>query len=209
MIAPEYFQTEFKKDLMLFGSVDQRDVSISIASMIDTQPPEGTRFAEHAQIFSTLAYRDLFLFSFFYTSLLDQSIHACLSAYHAAFEEKRHFPKLAGIFDSHRKNLHPALLLLAATLEIHPRHAPGATRNFKVLTDVCLLEIYPEEIKALVQKDEKETALGALWHELSSACAISYCPRSLQPFSKREPDLRIYFDWIYFLNSRINLVKMK
>lgn len=184
--------------------------SISIVSLLPTE--QYSRLSdEHAHIFNSLPSQRLFLFSFFFTSLIDQAIHSALREEHPYFDRFARYPKFVGILATYHHNIHPCLLILAATLYTNDKDQNIATEQFCALSDF-FIENYEDFIKnkypfltgRLQTEEARNIAVRKLYREFSNALALLFIPRSLRPYSSLLPDIKLYEKWMGHLTMKIN-----
>jgi hypothetical protein len=127
------------------------------------------------------------------------------------FDRLAGYPKLVGILATACTNLHPAVLLLAATLYLDDSEVDEATVHFECLADFFIEDChvflgvkYPALTRRLVDPGERHEALRRLFRELSSALALLFVPGSFGPYSRRRPNLQLYESWVLYLNRGIN-----
>jgi hypothetical protein len=133
--AVQYYTDKFGKDL-----VAVRDAGGGLAdriSLLNFMPGQSGPSREQAHAFRGLPAKErvLFLMCYFYSALLDQAIHAGLRDEHYDFDRLAQYPKLVGILGSYHTNLHPAHLLMAATMYLEDVGEEPATGLFQELTD--------------------------------------------------------------------------
>ncbi len=207
-----YYLEEFGAELQkVYRASSSR--CISIVSLLPDPIPGGGDgpHTRCAAAFREVRSKPLFLFCYFFTALIDQAIHASLRQEHAHFDRLAGYPKLVGILATACTNLHPAVLLLAATLYLRDSDVDEATRHFGCLADffiedyhVFLEAKYPALTGRLVDPGERHQALHQLFRELSSALALLFVPTSLGPYSCKRPNRQLYESWVRYLNRGVN-----
>jgi len=206
-----YYCEEFGAELQRVraASSDRYDRSISVVSLVPDHP-DGSH-AERAAAFRQVRSRPLFLFCYFFTALIDQAIHASLRQEHAYFDHLARYPKLVGILAALGTNLHPAVLLLAATLYLHESESEAATEQFKTLADFFIKDYhhfldvkYPALTGRLTDPGERRDAVRRLFTELSSALALLFVPTSLGSYSRERPNRDLYESWVRYFNRGVN-----
>ena len=92
-----YYEEDFGRELYAVQNATTATVkdSISIVSLLPADQSPGL-FDEHAQAFKSLPSQRLFLFSYFFTSLIDQAIHSALREDHRYFDRIARYPKFVG-----------------------------------------------------------------------------------------------------------------
>jgi len=207
-----YYKEDFGCDLLSVqnattGAVENR---ISIVSLVPAKLGPSL-FDEYARAFKGLASKRLFLFSYFFTSLIDQAIHSALSEEHPYFDRFARYPKLVGILATYHHNIHPGLLLLAATLYINKEDQNAATEQFCALSDFFaedyenfILNQYPFLTGRLQTEQARKIAVRKIYTEISNAMALLFIPRSLRPYSSLSPDIELYEKWMGYFAKKIN-----
>ena len=132
-------------------------------------------------------------------ALLDQAVHARLRHVHARL---RPFPKLGGILATFHSNLHPALLLLAATDLVPPEAEPEPTEDLRTLATHCFGGVYPRLV-GLAATEDDAMALSTLADELSTALALLFVPKSLRPYSPRNGNRELYERWLVMVHHEL------
>jgi hypothetical protein len=131
MYAVQYYETSFSDELtrvaipllaahhetstITHTETMTRGARISIVSLV----PEtigGGPIGAAAKQFQSLKNKQLFLFCYYFSVLIDQAVHSSLREEHEHFDTLHSYPKFCGFLGSYHHNLHPALLLLIATL---------------------------------------------------------------------------------------------
>lgn len=114
MSIVEYYQQEFSKDLInLMNSHEFAKERISIVSLVDDMSAPD-HYGVVRDEFNRIQKQQFFLFSFFFSVLIDQSIYSVARHLHQDFQNIAQYPKLVGILSSYWSNLHPSLLLIAS-----------------------------------------------------------------------------------------------
>lgn len=210
----DYYRTRFPRDLQDVAgtSYSSGDRFISLVSLLPDPPPGGddSVFARSGRRFIQLNSKPLFLFCYFFSSLIDQAIHSALRAEHPHFDHLAKYPKFVGILGTFHTNLHPALLLLTATLYVSRDENEATTRKLEELTDFFLSDYcqfitvdYPRLTGRLAAPADQQAALSALFSSLSSATALLFAPDTLK-FSQSEPNLILYKGWLSYVSQRVN-----
>lgn len=174
--ATEYYTNRFGKDLIAVSDADPGwKGRISLVAVI---PGAVNATPGQAKAFNSLPAKDrvLFLMSYFYSALLDQAIHATLREEYATFDHLAGYPKLVGILGSAYTNIHPANLLVAATIHLNKLTAEAATELFTELTTHMTNEYvhfftvqYPARTGRLNTRDSQLRALDMVLQEILRA----------------------------------------
>jgi len=200
--AIQYYKNSFLGDLefALDPSPLYRD-KISIVSLL---PGEAREFTQ-------MQSPHLFLFCFFFSSLLDQAIHSGLRAEHPYFDKIAKFPKIVGILSTYWHNIHPAFLLMAATFQVPPNGIERATKDFKTLSDFFIedycdffMNQYPQLTGRLKTNPERLQACISILTKISSALAILFCPNTIRPYSSEEANQELVAKWISHFRNNVN-----
>ncbi len=185
-----YYKEDFGRELrsVQYAETHNED-RISIVSFLQDKHASGL-INEKARVFKSLPSQRLLLFSYFFTSLIDQAIHSALRDEHPYFDRLARYPKFVGILATYWHNLHPGLILLTATLFIKKEYQDIANRQFSALSDFFtddyedfLLNIYPSLTGRLQTEQSRRAAVKKLYTELSNSLALLFIPRSLEPYS--------------------------
>jgi len=212
MDAIEYYKTVFGKELIRIQNATKATIKdrISIVSLIPMQDYPGS-FGDHAKAFNETPSKRLFLFCFFFSSLIDQAIHSSLREEHFYFDNLAKYPKFAGLLGTYLSNLHPVLLLLIATLYISNEEEDAATSEFQSLADFfsldyCrfLCDVYPKLTGRLKGEKEQRNACRAILSEISAAMVLIFIPQSLRPYSDLKPEKHLYERWVLYFSKKIN-----
>jgi hypothetical protein len=207
-----YYKEDFERELrsVQYAATKTED-RISIVSLLQDKHASGL-IDEKARVFKTLPSQPLFLFSYFFTSLIDQAIHSGLRDEHPYFDRLAGYPKFVGILATYWHNLHPGLLLLTATLYIRKEYQDIVTKQFHALSDFFtedyedfILNIYPSLTGRLQTEQARRAAVKKLYSELSNAVALLFIPKSLLPYSLLIPDNNLYRKWISYFGKKINV----
>jgi hypothetical protein len=206
-----YYKEDFERELRSVQyAASQREDRISIVSFLQDKHASGL-IDEKARIFKSLPSQRLFLFSYFFTSLIDQAIHCALREEHPYFDRLARYPKFVGILATYWHNLHPGLLILTATLYNSKEDIDIATQQFCALSDFFtedyedfILNIYPSLTGRLQTEQARRAAVKKLYTELSNAAALLFIPRSLGPYSSLSPDNNLYMKWMSYFGKKIN-----
>lgn len=203
-IAPaiQYYKNSFPGDLefALDPSPQYRD-RISIVSLLP----------EQSRAFGSMRSPHLFLFCFFFSSLLDQAIHSGLRAEHPYFDKIARFPKIVGILSTYWHNIHPVLLLMAATFQIPPNGADRVTKDFETLSDFFIedycdffMNQYSQLTGRLETNLERLQACISILIEISSALAILFCPNTIKPYLGEEANQELVAKWVAHFRNNVN-----
>jgi hypothetical protein len=207
-----YYKEEFEQQLLSVQNASTATIKdrISIVSLIPSDDYPG-RFGENAIVFQKLRFKRLFLFCYFFVALIDQAIHSALREEHIYFEHLTRYPKFVGILSGYHHNLHPALLLLIATLYTANDEQKEATDQFMSFADFFgddygdfLMNKYPELTGRLSSQQMRETAAIKLYTELSNATALLFIPKSLGQFTSLNQDINLYENWMLYFSGKIN-----
>lgn len=208
-----YYRDQFGMDLLRVANATRATINnrISIVSLIPAASSCPGGFGDIAEEFKKVKEKILFLFCFYFSALIDQAIHSALREEHPHFERLSRYPKFCGILGSYHTNLHPALLLLVATLYAADVDYSAITSDFEALSDFFpsdyyrfLVEEYPQLTGRLQTPSEQQKAVVQLFTELSNATAMIFQPRSLRPYSDAEPDMNLFSTWLRLVASNIN-----
>jgi hypothetical protein len=206
-----YYKEDFERELrsVQYAATKTED-RISIVSLLQDKHASGL-IDEKARVFKTLPSQPLFLFLYFFTSLIDQAIHSGLRDEHPYFDRLAGYPKFVGILATYWHNLHPGLLLLTATLYTRKEDQDMATKQYYALSDFFtedyedfILNIYPSLTGRLQTEQARRAAVKKLYSELSNAVALLFIPKSLGPYSLLSPDNNLYRKWISYFGNKIN-----
>ena len=208
----KYYKENFGYELLAVQNATTATIKdrISIVSLLPAEQYPGL-VGENARAFRSLQSQRLFLFSYFFTSLIDQAIHSALREEHPYFDRISQYPKLVGILATYHHNIHPALLILAATLYTDKEDRSMATKQFCALADFFaedyedfLVNKYPSLTGRLQTEQMRKRAFRKLYTELSNALALIFLPRSLRPYSSFSPDIMLYEKWMNYFIKKIN-----
>jgi hypothetical protein len=207
-----YYKVEFGCELQMVKNATDATIkdSISIVSLLPNND-SAINTDGHALAFNSLTYQRLFLFSFFFTALIDQAIHSALREEHPYFYRLAQYPKFVGILATYHHNIHPCLLILVATLYTNYQDQDIATEEFFALADFFVDDYedfienkYPSLTGRLKNNEARKLAIQKLYAELSNALAFIFIPRSLRPYSSLLANVKLYEKWVGHLNSKIN-----
>jgi hypothetical protein len=183
---------------------------ISIISLVPDEPYPGL-FGENARAFKNLPSQRLFLFSYFFTALIDQAIHSALREEHSFFYSLAQYPKFVGFLATYDHNLHPGLLLLTATLYTPKEDEAISIDQFYSLADFFaedyadfILNKYAPLTGRLKTEQSRNIAVQRLYSEISNSVALLFIPRSLRPYSSLSPDIKLYEKWMGYFTKKIN-----
>ena len=174
--AKDYYNTLFGQQLLEVAHADSgwRD-RISLVGLI---PGATNATPGQARVLASLEHkhRVLFLMCYFYSSLLDQAIHAGLREEHSDFDNLARYPKLVGILGSAWSNLHPAHLLVASTLHMQTLSSEAVLTLFDDLTKFMADEYvrfftveYPALTAHLQSPESQHRAILAVFQEVVRA----------------------------------------
>lgn len=207
-----YYKEDFGYELLAVQNATtatEKD-RISIVSLLPSEEYPGL-FFDNALAFKSLPSKRLFLFSYFFTSLVDQAIHSALREEHPYFDRLARYPKFVGILVTYYHNIHPCLLLLTATIYTSKEDQDIASEQFCTLSDFFaedyedfILNKYPTLTGRLQVEQVRRTAVHKLYTELSNAMALLFIPRSLRPYSLILPDIKLYEKWVGYFAEKIN-----
>jgi hypothetical protein len=182
--AKDYYNTLFGPQLLEVAHADSGwSDRISLVGLIPGAP---NATPGQARAFASLEekHRLRFLMCYFYSALLDQAIHAGLREEHPAFDNLARYPKLVGILGSAWSNLHPANLLVAATLHMQTLSSEAVLTLFDEITSFMADEYirfftveYPAQTDHLRSQEAQQTAIHAVLRE------------AIQVTTPPEPDL--------------------
>jgi hypothetical protein len=200
--AIDYYKNSYTHDLELAldPSPHYRD-RISIVSLLP----------EQAKVFGLMRSPYLFLFCFFFNSLLDQAIHSGLRAEHPYFDRIARYPKIVGILSTYWHNIHPVVLLMAATFQISIRDEKRVTEDFQQLSDFFIedycdffLNQYPKLTGRLESNADRLKACISVLSKISSALAILFCPNTIIPYSRKEANQELVAKWVAHFRNNVN-----
>jgi hypothetical protein len=208
----KYYKENFGYELLAVQNATTATIKdrISIVSLLPAEQYPGL-FDENARAFRSLPSQRLFLFSYFFTSLIDQAIHSALREEHAYFDRIAQYPNFVGILATYHHDIHPGLVILAATLYTNKEEQSMATNQFCALADFFaedygdfLVNKYPSLSGRLQTEQMRKIAVRKLYTELSNALALIFLPRSLRPYSSFSPDIKLYEKWMSYFIKKIN-----
>lgn len=217
----EYYKKIFAGDIQSIQNVTPHEFKryndrISIFSLVPgANHSLPGMFAKHAKAFQGLTHKRLFLFCFFFSVLIDQAIHSSLRIEHYFFDKLAKYPKIVGILSGFNSNIHPALLLLLATLYINSAEEVDATSDFKQLTDFFIQDYcdffslqYPALTGRLNTRQEQIFALGRVFSDIVNAFDPSLLPDYLHIYPLPDESLNqsLYKSWTEYF---YNIVKKK
>jgi hypothetical protein len=212
MNAVLYYKESFGSDLLRVTNATQAKTRdrISIVSLVPERSHQKS-FGDTAREFQGLEKKIDFLFCYYFSVLLDQAIHSSLRSEYPHFDHFARYPKFCGILGSYWTNLHPALLLLAATLYTSREDEESITKNLLELVAffpddyfTFITERYPKLSGRLTTSHEQFSSARSLFIELSKATALLFQPRSLRPYSEEEPNERLSQEWFAAIASAMN-----
>lgn len=207
MTPIEYYQQQFPADLgVVIGGRPTRGERLSVLTFT-ASPTVGTIGAAQLrfQSFDT-SVRVRFLFCLHFSVLIDQAIHEGARAIHPDFDRIAGYPKLAGILASYWSNLHPALLLRAATLHVeagadsasedlasYAQFFPADYRRF-------ILDDFPNHTQQLPDLPSRERLLSDVMSSARAAYSLFGAPSvrsGFFPFSGGTlPNEALYTEWL-------------
>lgn len=214
MDSVRYYKDVFGNDLVNVASAPTAAITdrISIVSLIPSKKYPGL-FGETAKAFQQLEHKILFLFCYYFSSLLDQAFHSALREEHDYFDRIAGYPKLCGILGSYWSNLHPSLLLLVATLYTKDQDKLVFTENLDELAEFFpgyyyefVTQQYPRLTGRLSAPERQREAASRLFNELSNAVAILFQPHTLRPYSALPPDEVLFKSWMATIAKNTNRV---
>jgi hypothetical protein len=210
MGALEYYRCTFSGDLARIQSVSTDQNRISVISLLPSERPSGN-LSEVGTAFDKCAHKRLFLFSFFFSALFDQAIHSGLKEEHQYFEPILQYPKFCGILETYHHNIHPALLLLVATLYTTITENDESIEAFReysdfFINDYCnfLREQYPKLTGRLQTDEEQKAAIRRVLNAMSSSIAILFRPDSLKPYYNQQISNELYEKWLSYFRNLVN-----
>ena len=210
MGALEYYRCTFSGDLAKMQSISTDRDRISVISLLPSERPSGN-LSEVGTVFDKCAHKRLFLFSFFFSALFDQAIHSSLKEEHQYFDSIVQYPKFCGILETYHHNIHPALLLLVATLYTTINENDESLEEFReysdfFINDYCtfLREQYPNLTGRLQTDEEQKAAVRRVLNEMSSAIAIVFTPNSLKPYYNQRISNELYERWLSHFRNLVN-----
>jgi len=194
----EYLHHRYRADAAAVASQGWGRRAISIVSLVPD--PIGSRQVE---AFQRIEPKYHFLFCFFFAALLDQAVHSALRSEHAEFSKLVETPKIVGVLGTADTNLHPAVLMLAATLWVPADEREHATEQLRRLSAYAvrgyrrLLENdFPERTGRLADPLARRKALETVFDQISSGLALLFLPQKLGSYSGWEPDVPLYRGWM-------------
>jgi hypothetical protein len=174
--ARDYYNSHFGPHLIEvananLGRRDNISLMWLIPGAVNVSPGQALTFSLLEE-----THRVLFLMCYFYSALLDQAIHAGLRQEHPAFDNLARYPKLVGILGGAYTNLHPANLLVAATMHMKTLSSETVTALFDDLTTFMIDEYirfftveYPALTTRLQSRDAQLQAIRVVLHEAVQA----------------------------------------
>lgn len=172
--ATDYYNTQFGPQLIEVAK-DWWGDRISLVGLI---PGAVNATPGQARAFSSLEekHRVLFLMCYFYSALLDQSVHCSLHEEHFAFDNLARYPKLVGILSGAYTNQHPANLLVAVTVNMQTISSEAVTALFDDLTKFMVNEYvrffsveYPAHTAQLQSPVSQQRAIRTVLQEVVQA----------------------------------------
>lgn len=164
---------------------------MSIVSLLEEKSEAGGPIAEHAHTYQSLARREWFLWCFFFEALLDQAIYTAGRTTKTSTDRPKAL-KLCGILASYQMNLHPALLLLTASLLVGPREEEVAEAEFRELLN-GEMDRYSAVLEGAQGSSMPEPP--RVYSGMCNAMALICLPGGFASFSRRQPNLEIYRRW--------------
>ena len=207
MDSVQYYKQNFGHELLKVQNAASHNKISIVALLPGNKPSRGVR----NQAFQAVALKPFFLFSFYFSILIDQAVHSCLREEHAYFENLTRYPKFVGILGSYHTNLHPGLLLLAATLWIPRDEEQQFADQFIQLADHMIKDYchffhnrYPELTGRLTSLGEQNETIKSILTAMSEATALLFIPTSVQPYTKLEPNYPLYESWMMYFSGLVN-----
>lgn len=211
MSLTKYYQHDFSKDLMnLMNSHEFAKERISIVSLIDDiEAPD--HYGIVRDEFNKIQKKQFFLFSFFFSVLIDQAIHGAARHLHQDFQNIAQYPKLVGILSSYWSNLHPSLLLIASIK--HTENLENLENSFEDLAKFILNDYqdffyyqFPKYTKSLQSNEEIKLNLSSIFNEISRAMIWTDVPKSIWANQLNTKELHSYKTIINILNTELKKV---
>jgi len=206
MTSIKYYENYFPEDLINIKATLKHSNGISIHSFISASAQDHFGQTRKAFLHSKSKYK--FLFSFFYTVLLDQVIHFSLHDKHSDFENISGYPKFVGILSSYGSNMDPALILLIATVYLEGEDKDIVTEDFADFTEYILEDyadffynIFPQYTTDLYTKEMQEDALIIIFENMKLAMNWESVQKSINIIT---PDLLLYKNWINIFNMKVD-----
>lgn len=173
---------------------------VSLVSLLDQKTKGGGPIADHARVYQSFQHQVWFLWCFFFDALLDQAIHTVERSTHTSIGRPQAL-KLGGILASYSMNLHPALLLLTASLLCDQALEAGVVADFSELTD-SEMHRYSLALSDSVGQPGPESS--RVYSEMSNGMALLFLPRGFGSFSRSTPNLEIYDLWTKAVAAAVN-----
>lgn len=212
MNSLDYYYNKFPYDLENVYSSVSRSISdrrLSIVSLLPLEKNSPTNFRNN-YVFDKIQNQWLFLFCYFFSSLIDQSIHSALRSEHPFFDKIANYPKFVGILHTGWSNINPAFLLLIATLYVPTIDKEKSTNQFYLLADYFSDDYckffeteYPKLTGRLKKTEDRIEAIKAVLSELRDAINWISVPKKFYAYSNIEPDLDLYEKWIQYFSQKI------
>ncbi len=201
MTSVDYYKHYFQTDLLNINDTIDNYPGLSYHWLVSKSSGKTRR------AFLNTKSKMLFLFCYFYTTLIDQAIHSATNELHPDFQKISGYPKFVGIFHSSSSNMHPALLLLIATAYIDNEDEYELTKEFEDLTLFFLNDyvdffhnIFPKYTLHLQFKDLQDNAIESIFKDIKEAMNWESVPKSINII---QPDIPLYKNWIKILNQAI------
>ena len=185
MNSVDYYQNQFGLDLTftsengIYGHPGQpyhpsRPKRISIYDLDPRRVLGGE--APYKVPFRRIENKHLFLMCFFYSTLLDQSIHFSVNEEHASFDKIAQYPKFVGILSGCNHNMHPTGLLCLASIYMDLDSEDQVNKEFNELTEFIIpdtknffLNDYPQITGRLLTKDEAEKVVITIFETFANS----------------------------------------
>lgn len=211
MSIVEYYQQQFSKDLInLMNSHEFAKERISIVSLVDDMSAPD-HYGVVRDEFNRIQKKQFFLFSFFFSVLIDQAIHSAARHLHEDFQNIAQYPKLVGILSSYWSNLHPSLLLIASIK--HSKNLEDLENYFEDLAKFILNDYqkffycqFPKYTKLLYSNEEIKLNLNNIFNEISRAMIWTDVPKSIWSYQLNTNELHSYKTIIDKLNTELKKV---
>ena len=210
MNALDYYRSEFGGDLKRIVDASGDRNRLSIVSLVPSNKPSRS-FQMASQAFDQVSTKRLFLFCYFFSVLIDQSIHSGLREEHTYFDQYAQHPKFCGILATYYSNLHPAALLLVATLYTPENEQEISIKEFNELSDFFIDDYCnffkdqsPNISGRLKTAEQQNNAIASVLNEMSSALAILFVPVRISPYTTCEPDNNLYEKWLSYFRTKVN-----
>lgn len=202
----EYYKTIFVSEYLRIRKIG--DNSLSIASI---SPDKQIKNDREAEIFQSFPFKPLFLLCFFFHVLFDQAMHSSLREEHFYIDKLTRPLKFCGILSIAAANLHPAYLIMMATLYMNSDEKEITQEHFKKLTDYFLddyenmiLIKYPLASGDLHYFDNRKKALLKLLRTIKDATKRRPNLQLMKTFTDHSPDYVLYSEMMEYFSSKID-----